>query len=91
LKSENLNITTAAGSPFEAEYSLLTHCNCCWEPFQKQSTYALQWLLGPLWKQRTYTLQLLLGAPSKTEYLHITMTVGDPFESRDQLRSIFYE
>ena len=28
-----------------------------------------------------YTLQLLLG-PLKTEYLHVTVAIGSPFESR---------
>jgi len=48
LKSEYIHITVAVGSPFASK--VLTHYNCCWGPFQKQSTYALQLLLVPIWK-----------------------------------------
>jgi len=87
--------TVAVRGPFESRGR--THYSCCWGLLQKQSIYALHWLLAGLWKQstnalqvllgalskpRTYTLQLLLRALLKKEYLHITMTVGGPFESR---------
>jgi len=58
------------------ESRVLTHHSCCWGPLWKQSTYALQLLLGPfetkilthcsccwwpLWKQSPFTLHLLLS------------------------------
>ena len=59
---------------------VLTHFSSCW---------------GPLWKQVTFKLQLLLGTPLKVKYLHSTVSVRGPFESRvfsyDLLCSTLYE
>jgi len=65
-----------------SSYSTNNELSCCWGPFQKQSAYALPWLLGALWKQNADTLQLILTAVLTAEYLHITVAVRDPFKSR---------
>ena len=78
LKAEYLHITVVVEGPFESR--VLTYCSCCW---------------GPLWKESSYAIQLLLGVRSKAEYVHIRVAVKRPFGSRvliyDLLRKILYE
>ena len=62
---------------------LLTHCNCCWQPFWKQRILHYSCCWGPLWKHSTCTLQLLLLlAPLKARYLHIKVAVRGPLKAR---------
>jgi len=78
-KVANLDIVVVCGP---CENNILTHCSCCWGHLGKQSTETLQVLLEALWKQITFKLQLLLEASLKAKYLYITVSVGEPFESR---------
>jgi len=66
MKAEYLHITVATGVLFASRVAY----------------YILQLLSGPFWKQSTYALQWLLGALLKGENLFITSAVGSLLESR---------
>jgi len=66
LLINSLCSTTAIIQMGPFESVALAHCSfSCWS----------------LWKQGTYILKLLLEVPLKARYLHITISVGDPFGS----------
>jgi len=78
-----LSITIGVEGLFESK--VLTHYNCCWDLFESiASNFTLQLLLGPLWKQSTYysIFQGPLQRSLKAKYLHVSLALGSPFESR---------
>jgi len=74
---------TCCWAPLKARY--LTHYSCYRVPLWKRSepTYTLQLLLWSLWNQsRLLTRCSCSGRPCEADYLHFTVVVGGPYESR---------
>jgi len=79
LKAECLHCS-GAWSSFES--TVPRYCSWCWKPLWKQSITHCKCCWGPFKSKVLYTWQLLLKAPLTAEYIRITVTSGDPFESR---------